>query len=621
MCGLNAIINMEGAADADLTAIHEMNESIVHRGPDHTGVHAGIFAGGTAVTLGHTRLSIFDTSPISNQPMVSHCGRYALVFNGEIYNYPEMRSSARFKNVLSLRSENDTATLFDMLVSEGPSCLSAFNGMWAFVFVDYEKQAVVVGRDRCGKKPLHYFIDAGHRILFSSEAKGIRKALKIQPGFNKEAISNFLFRSLTDYDCTTFFNGILQVPPGTYATINFNVNRNADISFVSFWEHPYQVDAQCSTGDDFSGSAARLRDLLIDSVSLRMRSDVPVGILLSGGLDSTAVLTSACQGSRRHVVCFSAVSDDPEMDESKFIHLAAKSFDCELHTVNVSRDPAYYFGALTHASHINDQPLPSLSFVVHKELVATAKQQGIRVLLSGQGSDEQLCGYNKFLYFHIAHQWKSGNYRKAIRSAREFYANKTVFRDFKLANAIRYIPFLRGRGQQKAAGPALAGVAPIGSFTPSCLREAECNDMRKYSLPMLLHTEDRMSMLSGVEIRVPFLDVRVVEFLAGIPVDFKLRNGWTKAILREAFKGLAPDEIMFRRDKRGFGIPQNFWLRNQLKPQIRQLICGGLLTEDAGFIAKGATSILYDGFLKGTNTHSRLLFNIISLETWMRHLA
>jgi asparagine synthase (glutamine-hydrolysing) len=616
MCGINIMVREPCDRSVLETQLRVMERAQIHRGPDDQGTLIDSVDSGKIIGLGHQRLSILDTSASGHQPMISPCGRYALIFNGEVYNYKELACELNDKSILSI-SSGDTAVVLAALIECGPSALKKFNGMWSLAFYDLQQKILLLSRDRMGVKPL-YYIYQDNRFLVASEIKAILSVMKTKLTLNKDTIYRYLVQGLSNSSNSTMFNEIKAFPPAHYLVVDLKKEIQSAPPFVKYWNHPFEIGGVIERVP----SLEEIRDLFIDSVRIRLRSDVPVGVLLSGGIDSSSILAAINTIEKGgYVTALSAISDDKASSEEKFIDLMAGYSKCNLQKTNIDKNPFSVFSNLSETNWLNDQPINGLSEAVHLELMRKAKEFGIVVLLTGQGADEQLAGYNKFFYFYIAHCLMKGNWIDAFKMIRGCIANKTILSEFSLKEAKRYIPFLLKKINHGFVGDFLRDSNPALSGMAGSYQEREFNDLTFYSVPMLLHYEDRMSMASSREMRVPFLDYRLVEMFAKIPPNQKLKNGWTKAIFRDAMNGLLPKEIRLRKDKKGFNLPEDQWARTILRSEYSNMFLGELISEELKIVRLDKVRLIFKKFLQGDQTvNVKDIFRIYSFETWLRRI-
>jgi len=589
-----------------------------HRGPDAIGEWCGC-VGNHLVTLGHQRLAIIDLSKAGEQPMVdSECPGQRIVFNGEIYNYVELRAELE-KQGAHFVTRTDTEAILAALRMWGlQKGHERLNGMWAFAYVDEAEGRILLSRDRMGEKPLYYSIVDG-TLYFASEIKTILRLsgrrFDVRPG----AVADYLDQALLDTGEETFFEGIRKVPAGHFAIVDLKGSEPA-VRLESYWVP--------NPAAERFGSLEQLTDYVAatfeDAVRIRLRSDVPVGVLLSGGIDSSSIATTMAQlAPHADLNLLSAVSDDSEYDESPFIDRMVSYLDRPVHKVRLDLNPDNAIPLLERATWHNDEPVGSFGNVAHYLLMEKAREHGITVILSGQGADELLCGYKKYLGFYLQWLLKRGNFIEAAKAAAGFAINGTVLSQFRVAEARRYLPYPFNRRKRSIRGEALLECKPqsvgLGAGT---VQERQELDLMRFSVPILCHFEDRMSMAHSREIRLPFLDVRLIESLLPARPGYKLRNGWTKYVFRKALAPRLPSEIAWRKDKQGFVNPQSLWLRERLRPVVLDLLRPDSKIFQKGFVNRDALVERYEQFCQqdgdGGGGYFREIFSPLALEIWMR---
>ena len=611
MCGIS--LCCLGDRSKAAPAIASMVAAMTHRGPDSEGTYLADTRGG-CLAMGHNRLSIIDLTDHAAQPMRSLDDRYVMIYNGEVYNYREIARELD-AHELPQGSDGDTAVVLASLIKWGPAALRRFNGMWAIALYDTAEHTLLLSRDRFGKKPLHYFQD-GSSFYVASEVKAILSAAGRRFAINPRTAIPYLTRGVLDFSDETFFDEIRQFPAASYQLVRLGTGDRIGATPERYWHHPFELGLTATAG---TVSPDAVRDLLLDSVRLRLRSDVPVGVLLSGGLDSSAILGAVAKvGSLGNVNVLSVVSDDPAISEEPFIDIMARFVGVAPQKVNVSEAPHALLDRLDDASWFNDAPIPGMSSLAHMELMRLAASRGMKVLLTGQGSDEQLGGYNKFLYFYLFSLWKAGAYARVAQTLAQFARHSNTLYEFRLSEAMRYIG-RRRLSHGTFIAPPLQGFDTLELGMQGSFAQREWLDMTRTSIPQLLHGEDRMSMSRSIEMRVPFLDYRLVELLAQVHPSEKFAGGWTKSIFRTAIRDLVPREIRFRRDKKGFHIPAEAWMRDDLRERVSARFSSDLLAERLGFIDGAALRQLYARFTAGRGlVNGRQFFRAYAFETFLR---
>ena len=615
MCGIQVMV--DGAAgEAELReALGSALACLEHRGPDDSGIEL-ITAGKHRVGLGHRRLSIIDLSAAGRQPMSDSRGELFIVYNGEIYNYIELRAELQ-RLGHAFRTGTDTETILAAYRAWGTDAFARFNGMWALALLDLRTNELVLSRDRAGIKPLYFCMPSNRALLVSSETRPIARQLRargIALSPNEEIICDYLRQNLINHRDVSWFEEIRSFPAGTWARIDLNAPRLAPPAPQSYWD-PFAVPhPQCKSDDD---AAAYLGELLADAVKIRLRSDVPVGCLLSGGLDSSSIASFARANGNARLL--SAVSDNRRYDESQFIDAYAEHAGMQPHRfVCPSEPPADLFDSLRRLLRVNEQPFNSLSVLSYHALMKDARAQGVTVILSGQGADELLCGYKKYYLFYLAGLLRA---RRLPAFAREAWGCLRISSpQFKLAEAKRYAPFVHDP-VRAALGEKFAAHPPLDLGASASLSERQLLDIARFTVPALVHYEDRMSMAHSREVRLPFLDYRLISFCLQSPDSRKLQKGWTKYMLRRAMQGRLPDSIVWRRDKQGFLTPQENWLGKPLKRDMEALLAEPLETERRGYVRPGAFRNLYERFAKGDRLvwHGDVLRFLLT-ELWLQDL-
>ena len=649
MCGIYGRWNTTGEPVA-AAAVQRATTLIRHRGPDDEGYllvdtrrgeashlggddtddrlelpHIAYAAPATAdLALGFRRLSIVDLSPLGHQPMCSPDGRYWLVFNGEIYNYRELREDLRGAGH-SFRSDCDSEVILAAYATWGAACLERFNGMWAFAIWDMQRQELFLARDRFGVKPLHY-ADTPDGIIFGSEIKSLVGPHGVPFVPNERVLYEYLAfgRQPHAQGGETFFDGVRSVPPGWYMVV-----RREGIQRRRYYDLRERRPAP--SGRPAADRIAEFRELLTDSVRLRMHADVPLGTCLSGGLDSSAIVALVSQqlgaGDRAGVATgqktFSAVyHQEGRFNERRHVETMVAATGADAHYVVPA--PERLAEEVEDLVRFQDEPFGSTSIYAQWCVMALARQQGVTVLLDGQGADEALAGYLPF-DAHVADHLRAGRFATAIselRGARDVAGvpAATTFLRAVLWTlppmARRLVSAARVRQNAGALTTEFAGahagdppvVRPRDSLADHLHEQVEGN------LPELLRYEDRNSMAFNLESRVPFVDYRLMEYCFAEADDLRIRNGWTKYMLRESMRDLLPESIGWRRDKVGFETPEGDWMRVLLRARWSEW------SDDlasAAYVSPEALQAAVRQSLSGGPT-DRLLWRMLNVELWMR---
>ena len=617
MCGLFGVIS---DAPVDVRLLKAAEALQRHRGPDAQRTQC-LEVGAWHVGLAHQRLAILDLSEAGTQPMVSPSGRSLIAHNGEVYNYLELRAELAARGV-QFRTRTDTEVIAAACEIYGPeAALQKLNGMWAFVWIDLNAQRVVLARDRFGVKPLYLCALPG-RLAFASEIKTLVRGLGLRSSINKAAVATYLRAQQQDTGEDTFFASVTKLPAGHFAELVAGAG-GPRVRLQRYW----QLQIGLEPAADEPTAVEQVRALLADATRLRLRSDVPVGLLLSGGLDSSAIaaLASGELGGQGDLSFIAAVSDDPDSDESAFIRLVAQHLQRPVQEVRLEFPRDDILALIARVTEQCDEPLSGFSCVAQNLLMQRARDTGVTVLLSGQGADEVFCGYRKYAAFQLQSLLRQYRWRAAAGLLGGFVRERTVVTQLNLAEARRYLPRILRALSPAICGPALAGApllcAALGSGID--VRERQRADVESLSIPALTHWEDRNSMAWSREVRNPFLDYRLVELGVNLPMALKVRGGWTKYVLRRALQEQLPPAIAWRRDKRGFSTPEARLLRNELRASVHELLGPPAEMVRRGLVDASAARARFDVFLERSPpwrqaVASRDIFQLLSLELWLR---
>jgi asparagine synthase (glutamine-hydrolysing) len=602
MCGIAGIIyhNQRNVAESDL---RQMMQSIKHRGPDDEGLFIDKNVG-----LGFVRLSILDLSEAGHQPMFSHDGKLVIVFNGEVYNYIEIREE--LKKDFEFKTGTDTEVILAAFQKWGDECLEKFNGMFSFVIYNLITKEVFGARDRFGIKPFYYYTDED-RFIFASELKAIIPFIKREP--NNSIIADYLLYNRVDHTNETFFKSIFKLPHGTSFTLN-----NSNIS-LNRW---YKLSEKIKTCEELDKE--KYRELFNNSLKLRQRADVPIGVTLSGGIDSSSI-TAALRNdfSIEGLNTFSSVfSKEDSADESEFI-MSFKESIRNMHFV--SPDETSFMNDIQSFIKAHNEPIPDTSPYIQYKVMELASKN-VTVTLDGQGADEQLAGYHNFFSIYFLELMKKGKFLTLIKELAQY------FKKHKNAIVILYLiyylapKFIQNKLSQKRF-PSInksftkkyKGNSNILSdlYKPKNLNDSLYQHFEN-KLEHLLKWEDLNSMRFSIESRVPFLDHNLVEATLKSPSNCKIKSGETKHILREALIDILPEKVILRKDKKGFESPQAKWFRS---PALKEYIYN-ILTSDrfkAREYVDGDIALKqFNAHMNGIKDNSIELWKLINLELWHR---
>ena len=611
MCGINGAVSFVHTLDS--CAIAAMNKAIEHRGPDNDGI--GLY---THCSLGHRRLSVIDLSPDGNQPFLSSDGRFSMVYNGELYNYLEIKSKL---TTYKFKSGSDTEVLLAAYLTWGEDCLQHFNGMFAFAIWDKEKNELFVARDRLGIKPLYFYKQDGW-FLFSSEVRALLASEIVPRKINKRVLSDYL-RYQTVHAPNTMVKHVQMLAPGHF----IKINKEA-VEIKKYWD--FSDAAKKLNDKPVDGIKSDIKDLIYRSVGRRLVSDVPIGAFLSGGIDSSALVGIMSEVSTRKVDTYSIVFDESEFSEAIYSRKMAKLFKTNHHEVKVT--PNDFLSLIPQALASMDHPSgdgPN-AFVLSKYI----KKEGITVAISGLGGDELFCGYRIFKQAHKISGWdKMLLAPKFCRQAFGYGLKKIkpsvsstkiasliggdnfnletvypVFRQVILEDDVSNL-----LDKELIEENMVGLLAKDLSSNIPFLSKVSRLEIATYMQNVLLRDTDQMSMAHALEVRVPFLDHELVSYVAGVPDKIKYPHS-PKQLLTDSLDGLLPREIIHR-PKMGFVFPWENWLKNELRAFSDEIV-NNLAQRD---ILNGKVVLdLWNRFLKGDErvTWSRV-WPLIVLENWL----
>lgn len=607
MCGICGIICLDNKSPDELK-IRTMMGRMKHRGPDDEGVFINKNVG-----LGFVRLSILDLTKAGHQPMTDETGRYTIVFNGEIYNYIELRDELKVKGYV-FSTHTDTEVLLKSYIEYGEDCLNKLNGMFAFAVHDKETNNIFAARDRFGVKPFYYYKD-DENFIFASEIAPILAVYDKKNEANEKAIFDYLVFNRTDQTEDTFFRSIKKLQHGHYLTIKSNLIE------VKRW---YDLSKSLTATQQLSEK--QYRELLIEAIKIRLRSDVPLGVCLSGGLDSSAI-TSVISNvfGNKEINTFSAVYGENEKgDESKFIDLYKDELK-NMHFITPTAENLY--NDINNFVRLHTEPIPSTGPYAQYNVMKLAKEN-VTVTLDGQGADEQLGGYHYFYGFYFKDLLKSLRIGKLISECiayykvhHSLYGIKTFVyfllpKKLKTKTRVKERKFISKEFAEKMQKTSVSTIVD-NLYSSKSLHDALLNHF-EYKLEHLLKWNDRNSMAFSVESRTPFLDYRLVEYTLSAHSDSIIKNGYTKSILRESLKGILPEEIRLRKDKVGFETPQDEWFRTDVFKEFISGILSSASFRNRNIVNADAAQELYKKHLNKELNVSKDIWKWIHLELWFR---
>lgn len=665
MCGLAGLFNFEAGDVA--TIIRTMTEIIRHRGPDDEGYvllregnadpeflggpdtpdhcfHCGLAYAPSGrieaampqparVALGHRRLAILDLSAAGHQPLTAVDNRYLIVFNGEIYNYRELRDQLAEAGHRFV-SQSDTETIVLAYHEWGPSCLTRFNGMFAFIILDRLERKLFLARDRFGVKPLYYWFGPQGYLAVASEIKQFTVLPGWQAVLNGPRAYDFLNWCVSDHMDETLFRGVLQLRGGDYVECRFDALPLRGTLPVQRW---YHLPTEREETNDFSTAADRFRELFFDAVRLRLQADVPVGTCLSGGLDSSAIVCSVNRlllqvaDAAFTQQTFSACSDIARYDERRFVDAVVDQTGVEAHYTFPRQEELFDLldGMVWH----QDEPFPSTSIYAEWHVFKLVSTTRVKVTLDGHGADELLAGYHTFWGPRFAELLRGLRLSKLwdeVRSLERAGGRSAAVRALKHTCDVLTPELLRQR-LRRALGLACtktswldSEVLGVREYDPLVRLGNKAVGLNRFSeiqllfssLPVQLHWSDRDSMAHSIESRAPFLDYRLVEFIIGCPPEYKLADGVSKRLLRQALGGILPPEVAGRIDKMGFVTPEEVWVREEQPERFREVVREAV--DLSGGILRGEAIDLADAIISGRMRYDAVLFRLICFGRWMR---
>lgn len=617
MCGISGILS-KNTNEVHPDRLKKMTDAMAHRGPDGEGqwIHAG-----GEVGLAHRRLSIIDLSHEADQPM-HYMDRYSIVFNGEIYNYIELRENL-LQEGYTFRTASDTEVLMALYDRHGETCLRFLDGMFAFVLFDHKENSAFCARDRFGEKPFFYSYQPGHSFYFGSEMKCLWAA-GIPKEINHRMLFNYLsygFLENPDDLSETFYQHCTRLPHAHCISIQLNtmelrIKRYYDIDWTKIKVPASREEAE-----------ARFRELFFTSIQRRLRSDVSVGSSLSGGLDSSAVVCVIDQlkkGGGQVQKTFSAVFPGFKKDERKYMDLVIAKTQVEPHFVTPSDDGLLQ--ELDKLAFHQEEPFGSASIYVQYKVMELARKNKVTVLLDGQGADEVLAGYHPYYtqYFTELRRRNPALYKSELAAYYQMHAGSEINIDVVggWKNKIRtlvpgYVAFLRKKQEwyKHITNPVLSKDYFHSYYQSSFqnLYQFKSLNHQLYSSTMqkglqeLLRYADRNSMAHSREVRLPFLSHELVEFIFSLPPEYKIHEGWTKWILRSSMQELLPADIAWRKDKIGYEPPQKSWMDNSfIKDRIMD--CRSTMITD-GILSSSLNKQAYksEDALHGDNRNWKIL--------------
>lgn len=630
MCGIAGIVYSDRNAKVEEDVLREMTMRLVHRGPDDF----GLWIDG-AVGFGHQRLSVIDIDG-GHQPMTLADNRCYITYNGEIYNYLELRRKLEHSE-FAFKTQSDTEVLLKAYVEYGEDSLHLLNGMFAFAVWDPLSQRLFAARDRLGIKPFYYYWD-GSIFLFASEIKSLLTHPKVEAQVDFEHLPDYLDLQYCLGD-STLFKGVKRLAPGHSLMLS-----NGQLSIKQYWEIEFR-----DTDSENASVAEEIRELITDSVRIRLRSDVPVGAHLSGGMDSSTVATLASSMLDDQLSVFTGgFRDNQRYDESHHAKLVADQIGANYYEVfPTASDLSDSFENLIYYL---DEPVAGAA-VFPQYFLSQLASKHVKVVLGGQGGDEIFCGYARYLIAYLESCLKNAIYPQDVMSG-DRYTSKSTMAEQNLSGLVNNLPYLRGYepmimnffaeglfsepaeryyrllkrsdGVHEVVSPDFYNVRDkhktLERFKLEFERpeSGELIDCMMYfdvknHLQSLLHLEDRTSMAVSLESRLPLLDYRIIELLCRTPANDRFAKGKPKALLKEAVSDILPKQVVDRRDKMGFPVPIFEWFKGELRPFVEDILLGETTRNRGVFIPEEV-----ERCLRSERPYGRTVWGLLSLELWFR---
>ena len=609
MCGIAAIIG--DITPEDKTNIQNMVSAQLHRGPDGN----NIFEANKAF-LGHARLKIIDLSDRAEQPMKSNNNRYIITFNGEIYNYIELKNQLKIS--YKFKTTSDTEVLLAAWEVWGEKCLDYISGMYAFCIYDTQEEKTFMARDPMGQKPLYYTIH-NNRLILSSEVKAILSTgIKSIP--NTKVWHRYITTATYDDTSETYFKNIDQLLPGECAT--FDIKNGFKKKRYYRLSEKYNLSK-----DDFNESVIKVKESIIKACDIHMRSDVPIALMLSGGIDSSAMLAALHMANKlSNVSCFS-VDFGKDFTEEPWIKAAAQHYGSKYYIDTFTEED--FKASITQTIWHLEGPAGGLMNCAFIKVMDRALRTNTPVLLDGSGGDECFGGYKNHHNLYLGGELKNNTLssEKALKEymqvwgVNEGYARKAA--EFELSNINSLYTSIDGTVPVK--NEALNKIFLDQKLLPSAsngntgdvLKDSMIQYLQGSKIPRNMRMMDRISMAYGIELRLPFLDTQLVELGLNLPSSFYFHNGYTKGIIREAFKGVMPDDVRLS-TKRSIQAPQGLWLRKDpMRKYVYDLINSDSFKDRGIFNSKTCNS-LFENFCKGKFSNSFFVWQWINVEEWFR---
>jgi asparagine synthase (glutamine-hydrolysing) len=603
MCGISVLVTSQSKVCDLHSEIQRMNDSIVHRGPDSHGIFVH-----NNVGLGHRRLSIIDLSEKASQPMTK--AQVTISFNGEIYNYLELQKELGNLGY-KFTSQSDTEVILYSYLEWGLDCFNKFNGMWAIALLDSDIDKIFLCRDNFGIKPIFYGYNKDY-FFAGSESKQFLH-LHGERNLNLSQCVNYINSGLLNYNENTFIEGIFELKPGHYIEI--------DTKTLNFAKVKWYIPKNNHVLDNYSESKNKIKQLLENSVGIRLRSDVKVGACLSGGIDSSSIvsiISETNQVSIKDFTTFTSYYDELDANELEFSNEVVSAFNLSNIKIKPNLENVIENGLVDRIIFHHEQPFSSMSNYSQLEVYSETRQNNIKVLIDGQGADEFFQGYNIFRFEYL----KSSLFSLKLIQLRNFISGYALNNRISFMKSLKtlifdpliFIPLLKILKRQNNITLFSKDMNLILEKRNKYwdMKSLVQDQMFRSNLPALLHSADRNSMMFSIETRLPFLDYELYEYVSHIPVNFLYKDGYSKNILRDAVDSL-PIKIKKRVDKMGFEAPTRLFVINN-SSYIRQQIIE--ILNKCPFI-NSEVLIKYDSFINGDLEYDEVFFRLFTLNRYL----
>ena len=620
MCGITGIVcNSEQPSLS--ASLYAMTEEIKHRGPDDFGYYESTENNGTYVGLGHRRLSIIDIDS-GTQPITNEEKNLFLVFNGEIYNYQYLRDKLRERGHI-FATQSDSEVIVHAYEEYGEECVLQFRGMFAFAIWDSVKESLFLARDRFGKKPLFYILENNH-FMFSSEIKSFCALANKKGEVNSGVICDYLvYRYVPGPD--TLYKNVFKLEAGSFATY-----RNGIFKLNKYY---YPCDKKAYSNEHaIDNPVGTFLTKLRESVRLRMISDVPFGAFLSGGIDSSAIVGLMTECSQLPVKTFSVGFKESNYSELKYAEVIARHFNTEHHELTVSHEELIKY--LPDLVYFRDAPVSEPSDIPIY-LLAKEASKTVKMVLTGEGSDEILGGYSKHVFErfvgfyqlipkivrqHLLEPLISSlpyRFRSVKTAINTLGIEKTVERQPRWFGAMSYQDSVKLLALKRDSMKVTSGSTPfMVDESSSALRKILYFDQTSWLPDNLLERGDRMTMAASIEARMPFMDHELAAYVSGLPDKYRIRGRRTKWLLRESMSDVIPEKIL-NRPKVGFRLPVNEWFRGPMKDYLYDNLLGGESISN-NYYHQGALKMVLKEHINGCQNHEKLLWTMLNLEIWLK---